>query len=290
MDINHSTLLFAVAATIALPAVDHAAFGSDSSGGLPKTRSSTPQRRDSIKFKNMRGRQATERIRMRLAETAMVKSNSNRSDILQHILAESKKELGDRHRLVAVCLYELAASYCPVGIMLTPETDGRWRNVNMNERDFKKRAAEAIAEFESRKKEANGWIAEADTIGALTSNTGDSCGIADEFYELNKLQPLFRFENCARTRYESVVADPTSQVIAQRHALIRLADLAANAAARLASFKGYLDGLQNAKALLVRENALRKDNTSDALSNSADELGALIDIKVESLKKILSRN
>ncbi|HMO24082.1 MAG TPA: hypothetical protein PKC98_24225, partial [Candidatus Melainabacteria bacterium] len=117
-----------------------------------------------------------------------------------------------------------------------------------------------------------------------------SCAIADEFYELNKLQPLFRFENCARKRYEAVAADIKSQVIAQRHALIRLAELASNAAARLASFKGNLDGLQKAKSFLVRENALRKENTSDALSNSADELGAFIDIKIESLKKILSRN
>ena len=290
MDINYSTLLFAVAAVIALQAVDHAAFGSDYSSGLPEAKSSTAQGRDSRKFQNMSGRYAIERIRKRIAATALVKANSDRSDILRRILAESRKDLGDRHPMVAVCLYELAANYCPVGMMLTPKTDERWHNVNMNVSDFNKRTAEAIAEFESRKREANGWIAEADAVSALTSNTGDSCAIADEFYELNKLQPLFRFENCARKRYEAVAADIKSQVIAQRHALIRLAELASNAAARLASFKGNLDGLQKAKSFLVRENALRKENTSDALSNSADELGAFIDIKIESLKKILSRN
>lgn len=290
MDINYTTLLFAVAAAIALSAVDHAAFASDTCGALPKTRSSTAQRRDSRKFQNMSGRYAIEHIRVRLAETALVNSNSDRSGILRRILAESRKDLGDRHRMVAVCLYELAASYCPAGMMLTPETDERWRNVNMNVSDFNKRTAEAIAEFESRKREANGWIAEADAISALTSKTGDACAIADEFYELNKLQPLFRFENCARQRYEEVAADTKSQVIAQRHALVRLAELTANAAARLASFEGNLDGLQKSKLLLLRENALREENTSDALSNSADELGAFIDIKIESLKKILSRN
>lgn len=231
-------------------------------------------------------KEPSEDLRKRLASVAMLPSCEKRESVIRDVLTAAKEQLGDKHQFVAVCLYELAANYCPQGIMLTPKTDGRWRDVNMKEGDFEKRKTETLKEFESRQSEAKGWIKQADVMSALVCEIKDPNAVADEYYELNKLQPWSPFEDGAQERFESVV-NSSADVRARRHALVRLAEFTFDDALRLASLMGNLAGLERAEAILEKERSLRDADVSDAESRFADELRMSIDSRIDRIKKSL---
>jgi hypothetical protein len=216
----------------------------------------------------------------------MLPSCQKRESVIRDVLTAAKEQLGDKHQFVAVCLYELAANYCPRGTMLTPKTDGRWRDVNMKEGDCEKRKMETLKEFESRQSEAKNWIEQADVMSALVCEIKDPNAVADEYYELNKFQPWSPFEDGARERYESVV-NSSADGRARRHALVRLAEFTVDDALRLASLRGNLAGLEKATVLLERERSLRDENVSDAESRFADELRMSIHSRIDRIKKSL---